>query len=125
MWEHYCPTCQRAPVKSSADRLSRQCKGPPTGPPLIEKIGNFATAEAKWMAAGMPTRTPERVQEILVQHCTPCQYFNGEICRLCGCPVNRAKNFRNKLHLATEGCPDKPPKWLPESDSVIAANVVE
>ena len=84
-----------------------------------DRARSLATAVAKWMAAGQPNRTPERVREIFDTICKPCKHFRKHKnpgtgkCGLCTCPVNR-KGLVNKLKMATEQCPDDPPKWLSE-----------
>jgi len=68
---------------------------------------SYATAVAKYIAAGRPNRTDEEVRSLLAI-CKRCEYFNkkrGE-CTQCGCCVNQRRHaWWNKLRMATESCP--------------------
>ena len=82
-------------------------------------LGRFARASRKWMAAGMPVRSPERIAE-LYQVCNACdKYITTKTgqgrCSLCGCKVNLHGKM-NKLLWATESCPLDPPKWTADID---------
>ena len=37
--------------------------------------------------------------------CESCEFFKNSICSQCGCPVNRTRNYINKLSLVSEQCP--------------------
>ena len=37
--------------------------------------------------------------------CESCEFFKNSICSQCGCPVNRTRNYINKLSLVNEQCP--------------------
>ena len=78
-------------------------------PPGVLRRGvNFLSAVARWELAGKPIRTDTEINAILVEHCTPCSFFNGEVCthKLCGCPLKAGgEGWRNKLAWATESCP--------------------
>jgi hypothetical protein len=80
---------------------------------------SLTTAMANWVAAGRPRRSLERIKEIFDTICQPCGHFvstgNGKgSCGLCTCALRRVDGLLNKISLATEGCPDKPPRWEPE-----------
>ena len=87
----------------------------------VERAKNFINAAARWVAAGMPTRTPEATNKLHENKCKPCEHFQNDACKLCGCPVSRAGNWRNKLAWATEGCPATPPRF--EAD--VSAGTIE
>ena len=55
-------------------------------------------------AHGAPTCTQEQIDDRLAI-CNSCERFNGSVCSLCGCPVNREQRFRNKLAWADQRCP--------------------
>jgi len=76
---------------------------------------NLVTAEAKWVLAGRPTRSPEEIGK-LMSICSGCAFLktskNGATyCGKCGCPVSLSLEYpsRNKLAMATESCPIQ--KW--------------
>lgn len=85
-------------------------------PGLVTKAKNLRTATQKWIDNGRPVRTPDEIKETFELHCLPCTNRNVEKggCSLCGCPVNSDDKLRNKLRMATEGCPDTPPKFPPK-----------
>jgi len=84
---------------------------------MMARIIRYGGAVKRWIAAGRPVRSDARVQEIFDTLCRPCQYFDArrQTCRLCGCAVRRSGSaFLNKIKMATERCPLRPPKWLEE-----------
>ena len=76
---------------------------------MTQKVKNASVAAVKWVAAGRPIRSDERIKE-LFSICQECPEFkkrkNTEdgSCRLCGCPIKQ-NGVRNKLMMATEECP--------------------
>jgi hypothetical protein len=77
---------------------------------LLKTAMAFVSAEAKWIAAGMPKRSPEQIEEIyqLCQSCDKMEPSNTEgysSCRLCGCTLAKFPNVINKIEMATENCP--------------------
>jgi len=85
-------------------------------PDYITRSANMYRAWCKWVAAGCPTRTPERIDE-LHQICLSCELYNPEAkqCNVCGCYVGGRKGWLNKLLFATERCAAPgAPKWLEE-----------
>lgn len=66
-------------------------------------------AIAGWAKAGFPVAPNEAYEERL-RICSSCAHWNQRAwlgmggCRICRCS-------RLKLMLATESCPDKPPRW--------------
>lgn len=94
---------------------TRRMCGVNPNPSTIQKAGLYATAIAKWIAAGRPTRTQEQIDAILAEHCGPCEHYSGTACKLCGCRINKSlEAWRNKLAMGTESCPLDPPKWRAE-----------
>lgn len=88
-----------------------------------EKIVNFAKAmarAAKAFAVGDPVFvTPEQWKARLAV-CVDCEHFQPATstekphCNLCGCPLRENRNkasIKEKAWLATEVCPDTPPRW--------------
>lgn len=74
----------------------------------------MSKAVARWVAAGSPGRSQQEIDEVLTI-CRACDKFTDEgrpRCKLCGCSVNnKPDGLRNKIAMATESCPMKPPKW--------------
>lgn len=91
----------------------------PGRPSLLRRAATFAAAELRWIAAGRPVRSVERVAELFTV-CKACEHFqlgarDGEgKCRLCGCQLRRAGGLLNKIQMATESCPAQPPRWTAE-----------
>lgn len=83
-------------------------------PSLARQAWTYSKAVARWKLAGSPTRTTEEITSILAI-CQACPHYTQSDrprCRLCGCSVNNQPNgLANKIAMATEGCPDDPPKW--------------
>jgi len=95
------------------------CKAPRKPPQALYRAANYAAAMARWIAAGRPVRGDNQVKNILDTRCRPCRHFDPQrqICKLCGCSLNlRGEAWRNKLRMATEACPDDPPKWQAEAN---------
>jgi hypothetical protein len=107
--------CVHCGYQARKPNTIRQC-GVNPNPSIIEKVSRYATALAKWIAAGRPTRTQEQIDAILAERCEPCVHFQGGTCDKCGCRINRnPEAWRNKLAMATESCPLDPPKWTAEA----------
>jgi len=76
-------------------------------PPLSLQLYNYKQALTKWQEAGRPTRTDERVHE-LMEICKKCEWYDeaSSRCRGCGCRVTEGGiAILNKLRMATEECP--------------------
>lgn len=127
--------------KPSERSLRRRCRlpgevDPVQDPGIVGKAWNYATAIAKWTAAGSPLRAPEEIERIFAI-CEACPHFSLNVirqqglpddltfggkkrphCMLCGCSLSKAPDgLKNKIAMATESCPDKPPRWTAESNS--------
>ena len=87
------------------------------GHSLIKLWFRWQQAIKRWKKAGKPLRTDKEVEAIL-QICRGCDKYDKRLglfgkCNGCGCGVNKsAWGSLNKIRMATEKCPDKPPKWL-------------
>lgn len=75
-------------------------------PGAIRKALNFAKALAAH-AAGGQRLADDATFEARVEECVMCPNRAGDVCGLCGCPIE------NKASWAEQSCPDKPPRWLP------------
>ena len=97
-----------------------------SGPSLLKQAASFVSAEAKWIAAGRPIRDEERVAELFTI-CQACEQFRpgtSELegsCAVCGCRLRSIGGLFNKIQMATESCPLKPPKWTAEAPVVASA----
>jgi hypothetical protein len=81
-------------------------------PRLTRRIGSYATALGRWIAAGRPERPEEEVQRIFQSLCQPCEFFDAArgSCRVCGCRLRQeGAALTNKIKMATEHCPKD--KW--------------
>jgi hypothetical protein len=80
---------------------------------LLEKGIAFISEEAKWLAHRRPYRTISEVNYIYYNICKPCEYFENDGCRVCGCRiVANERTPLNKLSMATTNCPLPEPKWV-------------
>ena len=79
-------------------------KPPTPAVPFAQKIANFAAAAAGHVAAGMPLASREEVERRF-SICQSCEFYDGEACTKCGCPVVREKKYISKLSWADQSCP--------------------
>lgn len=70
----------------------------------MSRASRYAKSTAHWLAAGRPTRTDAEVARLL-DICQACPLYAGGVCTHCGCRVNTADGWRNKLRRSTEECP--------------------
>ena len=81
---------------------------------------SYVHERKKWIAAGKPVRSPERVAELFDNVCSPCEYFvatgvDKGVCGLCRCSLKRYVGaWFNKLEWGTTRCPAKKPRWVEE-----------
>lgn len=86
----------------------------PTPPPTVTSMTvSVLSSLARWLAAGRPKTSPaglagRRAGCQACPHWDPKGWRGRGRCRLCGCSGV-------KLEWATETCPDKPPRWGPET----------
>lgn len=76
---------------------------------LFSLLKKYLHARSKWIAAGRPLRTDERIAEIWDNHCSNCDKREADRCTMCGCFIRREGVTLNKLAWGTEDCPVK--KW--------------
>jgi hypothetical protein len=75
---------------------------------LGKKMSNYFWAVRKWVQSGRPTRTEEEIKNLFENHCKQCERYDKKkhACKSCGCLVSTDSTpLRNKLAMATEGCP--------------------
>lgn len=112
-----CPSRRTQAARDRYERKAHRDTRPMRAvqaPGLPKKAGAYAVAVAKWVAAGSPVRREHEIAAIL-EICEACEHFTNQgrpQCKLCGCSVNnKPDGLRNKIAMATESCPDKPPRW--------------
>jgi hypothetical protein len=99
---HTYQLCQkRADYRRQWDKKKEQ---PAVEPGLLAKAVSMSKAVKDWIAAGRPTRTPERAQEVM-DICQDCVHFKAGKCLACGCKLSC------KIKMATTSCPLPEPKW--------------
>lgn len=115
--------CQsREDYRALWDRLVAEAPAEPPDVTAAKKnraqtLQRYATAVVRWYKAGRPVRSAERVREIYETVCQPCPRFDPvkRTCTICGCRVRASgAALLNKLRMATERCPDTPPRFLEE-----------
>jgi len=128
--QYTCPHCKNSlNSKYPPAKVHRQCKSMPESlvkqrpGGIISRLSRWQKAIARWKTAGQPVRSDATVLEILETKCQPCEHFKTNYalaflglpsgsCKLCECKLNLLKNGRaNKIRMATESCPDDPPRW--------------
>jgi hypothetical protein len=80
-------------------------------PAWDEMIGHLGTALIKWAASGFKIAPPEvRAERYAI--CRACGYWkdDGNL-GLGKCTHHKCGCTKAKFHLASERCPDDPPKW--------------
>ncbi len=58
-----------------------------------------------YVMSGRPVIVPEMIKEHREATCRPCKYNDNGWCRRCNCMLAA------KVLLASEQCPDTPPRW--------------
>lgn len=83
------------------------------------RVWSASMAYARWVLAGCPRPTEEEVAERKAT-CDICPHLVRGIeprCGLCGCLINKVTHLfgtlerPGKAEMATEVCPDNPPRW--------------
>lgn len=100
--------------KVSSDPIVIPCCGQKSEMPPItwaEVLRQFAVAMLKWGAQGFPLASAQQHGE-RYGTCKACPHFVSFYCRLCRCIGYL------KTKVATEQCPDQPPRWKAISASV-------
>lgn len=72
----------------------------------LQVVANFAQAMVRWTRAGLPL-VSQNVHNQRHGQCQVCPYRQGSWCQKCKCLTYL------KTKIATEGCPDNPPRWRP------------
>lgn len=74
-------------------------------PSFGQMVKNFSSSMKSWVKAGFKTVSNQIFNERKAI-CEACNHWSKKKarCKICGC-------HQTKLHLATEQCPDKPPRW--------------
>ena len=86
-------------------------------PSITELAKNYAEERKKWVEAGKPIRTDERILEIYTKRCDPCDFRREGRCGLCGCFIKPKGTLFNKIAWGTTKCPFKYMKlWGEETD---------
>lgn len=84
-------------------------------PEVISMIKRYMDAHTKWVKAGKPLRSSQEIKDIYAI-CENCQHFRkdlfGSRCGICNCRLHDTRKQLNKIAMATESCPDTPPKWV-------------
>lgn len=112
-----CPLCAIAAARDA------------TQDGIVAKAGRMASAYKRWVMAGRPVRSPERIAEIFDTLCKPCEFFkptrnpNDGSCEKCGCSLKRRGKLMNKIRLASESCPAG--KWAAEVKTDAEGNRID
>jgi hypothetical protein len=95
------------PVKTNPAELVPGCCQPEAEPPELSwsrVLAQFAVSLAAWIKEGMPV-VDAREHGARHDQCKACPHFKNFYCRKCRCVAYL------KTKLATECCPDDPPRW--------------
>jgi hypothetical protein len=96
---------------SDSSEVSVKASVPERG--LLQKGIAFISEEAKWLYHKRPFRSIGEINAIYYNICKPCEFFENDGCRLCGCRlVPDERSPLNKLSMATTNCPAPDPKWI-------------
>jgi len=79
---------------------------------FLGQIVSYTEAVVKWKLAGSPVTPPEELahREFICKAC-PRWYAQMDGCRICGCGTEEGGSLKEKRAMATEACPDTPPRW--------------
>lgn len=73
-------------------------------PSLLTKVKNFLTALYKHLVSGAK-RTSATERQRRYDICAGCEFFDGNACTKCGCPISRQARFVSKLDWSDQHCP--------------------
>lgn len=118
LWQIHLGTVL-TPEQCKAYRASWRSPAPPTSPGPIQQALGFVQALQRWQAAGRPRPSPEELAQRQAA-CRACPYHNAAAnkCGRCGCDLDSQPilfglvDRPGKLDMASEECPDTPPRWL-------------
>ncbi len=95
-------------------------------PSTTELAKNYATERKKWVEAGKPVRTDERILQIYNEKCEPCDFRRKNRCGFCGCFIKPKGTKLNKIAWGTTRCAFwRKPFWLEETDPHNLRNVTQ
>jgi hypothetical protein len=110
--EHYRQLCSHAyhDHKRMREKISLMAREPETAsfPSIAVQAGNALGALGRAAGAAVTGQfvwVPAEVRDARWAQCMTCEHLVNDRCKLCGC------FFAKKIRLATEACPDKPPRW--------------
>lgn len=95
-------------VSTEPQALTKGCCGADAEmPPLswAQVLVHFAKSMATWIGQGLPL-VDSATHAARYDQCKPCPHFSGFYCKRCKCVAYL------KTKLATELCPDDPPRWV-------------
>jgi len=70
----------------------------------VQVMAYFSMALVRWAMAGLPV-VPANTHDDRQSKCGVCPHRKGAWCKKCKCLI------KLKTKLATEECPDSPPRW--------------
>lgn len=90
---------------------------------MFKEIKQFVLEKIKWIQAGKPYRSLERIEEIF-NICNGCTEYKPQneregSCGICGCRLTRLKENLSKNSWATTRCPLEEPKWIEEVEPTL------
>ena len=90
---------------------ARKEPGLPSIPRMALNAMGSAARSVGQVVSGRPLKAPEAVQASRWAQCEVCEHFrpSDKRCGLCGCFTKGW--LVDKVRLAAETCPAKPPKW--------------
>lgn len=73
---------------------------------ILERVESYLDSRQKWILAGQPLRSKERIREIYYTYCDKCIHHKHYCCDCCGCLINLGNGniVPNKIAWATESC---------------------
>ena len=94
----------RARMTEKATGVRAPASFPPVGIQIGNALGALGRAAGAALTGGF-VWVPAEVRDARWAQCMICEHLINDRCNLCGC------FFGKKIRLATEACPDKPPRW--------------
>ena len=94
------------PTKKEAPSGTRQS--------VFQLAWHYLVAQLRERLVAKAGPLPQRVIDQRLEICKACPHYDAQRhrCKLCGCCSGPSqKKWLNKLALATEECPDRPPRW--------------
>ena len=113
------PACKNCMSKlSNKDELKDALENVTMVLPSVTELAiNYKKERKKWVDAGKPMRTDERILQIYNEKCEPCDFRRKNRCGFCGCFVKPKGTLLNKIAWGTTRCACwRKPFWLEETD---------